>query len=205
MKKVLIIVDVQNDFCPGGSLAVAEGAAIIPAINRLTGSRQFDIIVATQDWHPKGHISFAAEYGAEPFSFNKAAGQVVWPVHCVQGTTGADFHPDLDLNPVQFILRKGMNKSLDSYSGFIENDKQTETGLFRLIPANSEVYVCGIASDVCVFNTAMDAVKGHYSNVFYVKDASAGVSPEGVAEAEDKMNQAGIKTVFTNQVLKGES
>lgn len=203
MKKVLMIVDVQRDFCPGGSLAVTEGAAIIPAINRLSKSGQFDMVIASQDWHPEGHMSFAVNYGAEPFTFNDKAGQVVWPVHCVQGTEGADFHPDLDLNPVQFIIRKGMNADIDSYSAFLENDRQTETGLFRLIPDGSDIYVCGIASDVCVFNTAMDAIKGTYANVFYIKDASAGVAPQGIGQAESAMAAAGIKTVFADQLVKG--
>jgi len=128
-------------------------------------------------------MSFAEKYGAEPFTFNDEAGQIVWPVHCVQGTEGAELHPELDTKPVRFIVRKGMNPGIDSYSAFLENDKNTQTGLFSLLEKAKEVYVCGIALDVCVFNTAMDALKGGFRSVTVITDASAAVAEEGGKKA----------------------
>lgn len=200
--KTLIVVDVQNDFCPGGSLAVEDGDRIIPKINNLMNMGGFDRVIATQDWHPHGHISFAFNWKLDPFQevdveYGK---QMLWPGHCVMGTLGADFRPSLDMNPIQFIVRKGYRVDVDSYSGFIENNKETKTGMEGLIEKDSEIYVCGIATDVCVFNTAVDALK-HSDRVYVVLDASAGVVEEGVNDALSTMRQLGIKIVNTEDVL----
>lgn len=197
---VLIIVDVQNSFCPGGSLAVENGDRIIPTINKLSTSGKFDMVVATQDWHPEGHMSFASRYGAEPFTENEEAGQVVWPDHCVQGTKGADLRPSLDAKPIQFIIRKGMNKDMDSYSAFLENDKKTKTGLSRLVPEGSNVYVVGIATDVCVLNTALDAVEFGYK-VKVVKDAVAGVTDQDAEVALGDMEEKGVEVITSDSIL----
>ena len=200
MKKILLVIDVQNDFCPGGSLAVEDGAKIIPAINMLMTEGSFDHIIATQDWHPVTHISFASSHNKQPFemidvSYGK---QMLWPVHCVQGTSGADFHPALDQKPIQHILRKGYRKEIDSYSGFFENDKTTATGLHGLLTSFApveriELVIAGIATDVCVFNTAMDAKNIlHYPDVSIAKRACAGVSESGTVNALSAMREAGI-------------
>lgn len=187
--KVLIIVDCQNDFCPGGSLAVENGDRIIPRINKLTDSGMFDLIVATQDWHPAGHISFASTHNVEPFS--KLENGTVWPDHCIQSTDGAALRPSLNQDPIRYLIRKGMEKDVDSYSGFYD-DNGVATGLHRLIhDANAEVYVVGIATDVCVQATAADAKKLGY-NVFVFSDACAGTSEDNHFQALEEMRQTGI-------------
>lgn len=175
-KTALIITDVQNDFCPGGALAVNDGDAVVPVINAI--SRCFDKVVATQDWHPAGHMSFASTH-------NKHVGdiitvdrldQILWPDHCVQMSRGADFHRDLDLSPVDIIIRKGANSAMDSYSTFYENDKQTSTGLEYYLRGMhiTDVYLCGLATDYCVFYSAFDALHLDF-NTFVILDASRGV------------------------------
>lgn len=210
MKRFLIIVDVQNDFCPGGSLAVADGASIIPVINGLSTSGKFDVVIATQDWHPAGHVSFASTHGKHPFEAIALpyGGQTLWPDHCVQGTHGADFHADLDLKPVQFIIRKGYRKEIDSYSAFFENDKITATGLGSLVKGISgddgaELFIAGIATDVCVFNTAVDArrILG-FRNVSVVSDACAGVDDAGSARALSTMGHESITITGAADLLK---
>jgi nicotinamidase/pyrazinamidase len=126
-KKALLIVDIQNDFCPGGALAVPEGDAVIPIINSISG--RFEKVVATQDWHPVDHMSFAVQHRSKEYDVIMLNGiaQVLWPVHCVPGTWGAEFHKDLDIRPFDLIIRKGTNREIDSYSTFLENDKKTET------------------------------------------------------------------------------
>jgi nicotinamidase/pyrazinamidase len=209
MKKILLIIDVQNDFCPGGNLAVADGAEIIPAINRVAASGKFDLVAATQDWHPLGHVSFAATHGKNPFETVEVSygPQMLWPTHCVQGTSGAKLHQALDANPIQFIVRKGYHKDIDSYSAFFENDKKTATGLAGLIShiaaADSfELAVCGIATDVCVFNTALDARKIlNYNHVSVILDASAGVNEAGVKQAVDTLISSGVHITNVAQYL----
>jgi nicotinamidase/pyrazinamidase len=156
----LIVIDVQNDFCPGGALAVAGGDAIIPRINALMG--QFGTVVLTQDWHPTDHSSFADMHaGAEPFTqidmpYGK---QTLWPRHCVQGTIGAAFHPDLNTAPAQLIIRKGFRSAIDSYSSFYENDRSTTTGLHGYLTARGikRLVFAGLATDYCVAFSALDA------------------------------------------------
>jgi nicotinamidase/pyrazinamidase len=190
-KSALIEIDAQNDFCPGGSLAVAGGDEIIAPLNE--AARRFSAanapVIATQDWHPAGHSSFAST-GRQP-----AEGEVLWPDHCVRGTAGADFHRDLDLKPVTLIVRKGFRPSLDSYSAFFENDGKTATGLdgfLRVLGVNT-VYLGGLATDYCVFFSAMDAVKLGFT-VYLLRDAVRGVNyPEGsVEKALDTMKKVGV-------------
>lgn len=160
--QALVVIDVQNDFCPGGALAVAEGDRIIPGINALMGD--FGVVVLTQDWHPEDHTSFAANHpGAAPFSVVEMpyGDQVLWPTHCVQGTEGAEFHPDLATDPAQMILRKGFRSGIDSYSAFFENDRTTPTGLEGYLRARGvdTVTLVGLATDYCVTYSALDAVR----------------------------------------------
>ncbi len=184
-RRALLIVDVQNDFCPGGSLAVSGGDRVIEVINRI--SPLFDLVIATRDWHPAGHVSFASSHpGRKPLEVVEADGipQVLWPDHCVQGTEGADFHPDLDLRFVDLIVHKGTSARLDSYSAFFENDRVSPTGLgFYLSGLGcSAVYVTGLATDYCVSSTAADALKLGFTTTVVV-DAARGVDlPAGSVE-----------------------
>jgi nicotinamidase/pyrazinamidase len=196
-KSALIEIDVQNDFCPGGALAVTDGDAVAAPLNEL--ARRFNAagapVIATQDWHPAGHCSFAST-GRKP-----AEGEVLWPDHCVQGTVGAAFHKDLDLKPVTLILRKGFRPNIDSYSAFFENDQQTVTGLAGFLKelGIETVYLGGLATDYCVFFSAMDALKRGL-NVYLLEDAVRGVNyPEGsVQKAHDTMQHAGIHRVTSS-------
>ena len=158
----LIIIDVQNDFCPGGLLAVADGDAIVPGINALMAD--FSTVILTQDWHPAHHSSFASEHlGAAAYDLTQMpyGPQVLWPDHCIQGSSGAAFHPDLRTDPAALIIRKGMNPLIDSYSAFFENDKSTATGLGGFLSDRgiSHVTLVGLATDFCVQYTALDAVR----------------------------------------------
>lgn len=159
-KTALIVIDVQNDFCPKGALAVAGGDQIVPGINALMDD--FPAVILTQDWHPSGHSSFASSHpGAAPFSLTDMpyGPQVLWPDHCVQGSTGADFHADLRLDPADLILRKGYRPSIDSYSAFFENDRKTTTGLHGYLQDRgcSALVLTGLATDFCVAYSALDA------------------------------------------------
>jgi nicotinamidase/pyrazinamidase len=159
-RDVLLVIDVRNDFCPGGALAVREGDAIIPAVNRLAA--RFAHVVLTQDWHPPGHLSFAAAHpGKEPFATIEAAygPQTLWPDHCVQGTEGAAFHRDLVAPHAELVLRKGFRREIDSYSAFCENDRTTPTGLAGYLRERgfARITLCGLATDFCVLYSALDA------------------------------------------------
>ena len=158
----LIIIDVQNDFCPGGLLAVADGDAIVPGINALMAD--FSTVILTQDWHPAHHSSFASEHpAAAAYDLTQMpyGPQVLWPDHCIQGSSGAAFHPDLRTDPAALIIRKGMNPLIDSYSAFFENDKSTATGLGGFLSDRgiSHVTLVGLATDFCVQYSALDAVR----------------------------------------------
>lgn len=184
--KALIIVDVQNDFIPEGSLAVANGDTIIPVINSIM--HQFDVIVATQDWHPADHKSFASQHeGKMPFEEILLDGlnQTLWPDHCIQSTHGAEFHTALEQNKIQAIFRKGLIERLDSYSGFYDNAHRNNTGLDSYLKAKDvkDVYVCGLAADYCVYFTAMDALECGY-NTYIIADATL---PIDVAAYEEKL------------------
>jgi nicotinamidase/pyrazinamidase len=190
-KSALLEIDVQNDFCPGGALAVADGGAVVEPLNEV--ARRYAAagapVIATQDWHPAGHCSFAST------GRTAGEGEVLWPDHCVQGTAGADFHPGLDLRPVTLIVRKGFRPSIDSYSAFFENDGKTATGLdgyLRGLGVES-VYLGGLATDYCVFFSAMDAVKRGFA-VYLLTEAVRGVNfPKGsVEKALAAMKSAGV-------------
>ncbi len=191
----LLVIDVQNDFCPGGSLAVEGGDGVIPIINKLMPL--FSLVVATKDWHPKGHVSFASRHDAEVGSGIKWRGdtQVVWPDHCIQGSEGAEFRSGLDLRYVNLVLHKGTKLDLDSYSAFFENDHQTSTGLEHYLKGLgfTDVYVVGLAEDVCVYFTAIDARRVGF-DVTVVSDATRGVDvPQGNQEkARSDMGEKGV-------------
>jgi nicotinamidase/pyrazinamidase len=195
----LILVDVQNDFVPGGALPVPEGDAILPLCNHL--SRGFGLVVGTQDWHPANHGSFAASHPGhevgEVIDLNGLP-QVLWPVHCVQGTPGAAFVPGLDVSRVERVFRKGTDPAIDSYSGFFDNGHRKATGLGDYLKQRgvTDVYVCGLATDYCVKFTALDAQNLGF-NTFLVQDASRGVNvhPGDVDAAIEAMRKAGVRII----------
>jgi len=194
--EALVVVDMQNDFCEGGALAVAGAQAIVPLVNRLIG--RHDHVVLTQDWHPAGHASFASSWeGAEPFSTRPFAygPQVLWPDHCVQGTPGAAFHPDLLTDKAQAVIRKGFHAGIDSYSAFRENDRMTRTGLDGYLKARgiTKLVLCGLALDYCVAWSAIDARQAGFE-VAVVQEATAAIDLEGSKKRMlSEMRQAGIR------------
>lgn len=201
--RALIVVDMQNDFMPGGALAVPEGDAIVAVINRL--ARRFSTVVLTQDWHCPGHTSFASSHeGRQVYeTFDAFYGpQVLWPDHCVMGTAGADFHPALDIPHAGLILRKGYHKAVDSYSAFLEADRQTRTGLDGWLASRgiTEIVVCGVATDFCVGWTACDA--RHFGlTVSVIDQASRGIDLDGsMARAHRNMDIAGVNVVTISQL-----
>jgi len=176
-RDVLLIVDIQNDFCPGGRLAVPSGHEVVPLINRL--ALEFKHVVLTQDWHPAGHLSFASSHaGRKPYeTITMPYGeQILWPDHCVQGTTGAAFHPDLEVPHAQLILRKGYHRGIDSYSAFYENDRKTKTGLGGYLRERgfTRVVLAGLAFDFCVRYSAEDARRESF-DVIVLEDACRGI------------------------------
>lgn len=204
MKKALLIVDVQNDFLPGGSLAVANGNEIIPIINSIQS--KFDFIVATQDWHPANHKSFAANHENQiPFNVINLNGleQVLWPVHCVQGSVGSAFSKDLNTDKVSAIIRKGMDVETDSYSGFFDNRKQNNTGLLGLLRDKNiqEVYVCGLAADYCVYFTAKDAAENGFKT-FYIEDTVRAISEDNYKQAKKKLQKLQVTFIKSSQLKK---
>ncbi|MFW5808704.1 MAG: bifunctional nicotinamidase/pyrazinamidase [Spirochaetota bacterium] len=203
-EKALIIVDMQYDFLPGGSLAVESGDTIIGAIN--TMMKSFELNIATQDWHPKNHVSFASSHpGLSQMDTIEHQGseQVLWPDHCVQGTRGAMLHEDLDPRPITLVVRKGFRSNLDSYSAFFENDRTTPTGLEGYLNTLGvrDLYVCGLATDYCVFFSAEDAKRIGY-NVHLVTDATRGVGfPEGSVErALAQLKKTGVHMIDSHEV-----
>jgi nicotinamidase/pyrazinamidase len=199
MMRVLLVVDVQNDFCPGGALPVPEGDRVVPVINRLLP--HFDLVVATQDWHPAEHRSFAVHHpGRRPGETIELAGlaQVLWPVHCVQGTPGAEFHPDLDRSRIAEVVRKGTDREIDSYSGFFDNGHRRATGLERTLRDRGAklLFVCGLATDYCVKYTALDAAALGFPTTL-VSDACRGIdlTPGDVDRALAEMQSAGVRVV----------
>jgi nicotinamidase/pyrazinamidase len=191
----LLVIDVQKDFCPGGALAVADGDAVVAPINQLMS--RYGVSVLTQDWHPASHSSFAANHqGAAPFSMAEMpyGPQVLWPTHCVIGTEGAAFHPDLNINAADLIIRKGFRPEIDSYSAFFENDKSTPTGLAGYLRERQveEVFIVGLALDFCVYYSAMDAVRmGFPTTVF--NDCCRAIDLDGSLNAAmEDMKSKGI-------------
>ena len=196
MRNALILVDLQNDFCPGGALPVPEGDRVIAVVNRLV--LRFDLVVATQDWHPAAHSSFAANHpGRNVGDVIELGGlpQVLWPVHCVQGTPGAEFHPALDRTRSAAVFQKGTDPAVDSYSGFFDNGRRKATGLEDFLRGRqvAEVFVCGLATDFCVKATALDAA-GLGFRTHLIEDACRGVElkPGDVARAVAEMRAAGV-------------
>jgi len=195
---LLIVVDVQNDFCPGGALAVPEGDAVVPVINRL--ATRFAHRVLTQDWHPAGHSSFAAaHHGKAPFETTEMTygTQVLWPDHCVQGTEGAAFHPDLHVDGADLIIRKGFRSAVDSYSAFFENDRSTPTGLAGYLRDRGfeSVVLVGLATDFCVAYSALDARRLGFATTL-VTDACRAIDLNGSLDAAMKeMAAAGVEFV----------
>lgn len=206
-KKALLVVDAQNGFVPGGNLPVAEGDQIIPVINKLMRDGKYDLIVASQDWHPANHGSFASQHpGKQPFDMGELSGmpQVMWPDHCVQGTKDAEFHPDLDTNKFDYIQQKGMNPAVDSYSAFRDNDKDALTGLHEYLIKEgiTELDVCGLATDYCVKFSALDAKELLPGvKVRFIADASRGIDPAGVAAAKKEMQEHDIEIIDSAQLF----
>lgn len=206
--KALILVDVQNDFVPGGALAVPEGEQIIPVCNQL--SKAFELVVATQDWHPANHGSFAASHPGrkvgDVIDLNGLP-QILWPVHCVQNTPGAALVPGLDVSRVERIFRKGTDPTIDSYSGFFDNGHRKATGLGEYLKqkGTTDVYVAGLATDYCVKFTALDA-KSLGFNTFLIEDACRGVNVhEGdVQSAIEQMRTSGVN-VLTSGTIQQET
>ena len=205
--KALLLIDIQNGFCPGGNLAVTEGDAVVPIANRLIESGRYDFIVASQDWHPPGHGSFASAHpGKRPFDMGELSGkpQVMWPDHCVQGTRDAEFHPDLNIGAVDYIQRKGENPEVDSYSAFRDNDRAALTGLDELLRQRgvTELDICGLATDYCVKFSAIDAVDMLPGvTVRVIADACRGITPEGVAASWKEMRAHGIGIAESTDLL----
>jgi nicotinamidase/pyrazinamidase len=193
--EAFIAIDVQNDFCPGGALAVAHGDAVVPRVNTLI--RNFPVRVLTQDWHPADHASFAANHpGAAPFSTAEMpyGPQVLWPTHCVQGTPGAAFHPALATDAADLVIRKGFRAAIDSYSAFFENDRTTPTGLDGYLRSRgvAGVTLAGLATDFCVAYSALDAARMGY-RVTVVMDACRAIDLNGsLAAAVAQMKDAGV-------------
>ena len=204
-KDVLVVVDVQNDFCEGGSLAVPEGSFVVPVINRLAGL--FSAVVATQDWHPADHQSFASAHSRKnPFETTELeyGEQTLWPDHCVQGTPGAEFHPDLETERFDIIVRKGFRRHVGSYSAFFENDRKTPTGLDGYCRERrfERAFFCGLAGDFCVFYSAMDAAEARFEP-FFIEDACRDIDMAGSkAAARQAMRDKGIAIVTSETTLR---
>ena len=206
--KALILVDIQNDFLPGGALAVPDGDTVIPVVNRLQAA--FPIVVATQDWHPADHGSFAANHsGKSVFAQIDLNGlpQTLWPVHCVQGTKGAELAPGLQRDSDTKIFTKGTDAAIDSYSGLFDNGQRKSTGLGEWLKEQgvTEVFVCGLATDYCVKFTALDAARLGFKTHF-IEDASRGVNlqPDDVKNAITEMRLAGIDIDQSSDILNAK-
>ena len=196
--EALIVIDVQNDFCPGGALAVAGGHEVVPVINELI--RKFDHVVLTQDWHPERHSSFASTHsGRQPFeSIDMPYGaQTLWPDHCVQGTEGAAFHPGLEWTKAELVIRMGFRHAIDSYSAFFENDHATPTGLSGYLGERGikDITLAGLATDYCVAFSALDAARLGFETTVRL-DASRGIDLGGsMAAMTARMREAGVTLV----------
>ena len=205
--RALLLIDIQNGFCPGGNLPVPDGDAIVPIANRLIDEGPYDVIVASQDWHPDNHGSFASQHpGKKPFDMGELSGQpqVMWPDHCVQGTADAEFHPDLDLEHIDYIQQKGENPAVDSYSAFRDNDQAAITGLAGYLRAQqvTELDLCGLATDYCVKFSALDAREMLPEiKVRFIEDASRGIDPQGVKAAIEEMRAAGVSICKSTDIL----
>ena len=202
-KTALIVVDVQNDFCTGGNLAVPKGEEVVPIINAM--AKRFENVILTQDWHPNGHASFASQHaGKKPFDLITMpyGPQVLWPDHCIQGTKGAEFHSGLDIPHAQTIIRKGYRKPVDSYSGFMEADRKTRTGLGAYLKERgiNQVVVVGLATDFCVNWTATDARKAGLTT-YMVAEAARAINANGsLDKAMADMAKAGVRQIKISEL-----
>lgn len=203
-RTALLVIDVQNDFIPGGSLPVPEGERIVPLINQL--ALQFQQVVIAQDWHPLGHASFASSHpGRQPYDVIQLpyGEQTLWPDHCVQASAGAEFHPELDLPHAQLVIRKGCNPDIDSYSAFLEADRRTTTGLAGYLSERGidTVYMVGLALDFCVMYSALDARAAGF-NAIVVLDACRAIDLNGsLAAAIERMQVAGVKLIQSTDLI----
>jgi len=198
--RALVVIDVQNDFMPGGQLEVNHGDIIIPVINRL--QQHFELIVATQDWHPENHKSFASNHpGKKPFDriILKGTDQVLWPDHCIQGSEGAEFHSGLEAGRIAAIFRKGMDPEIDSYSGFFDNGHLISTGLSGYLKERgvTEVAYCGLAADICVYHTIKDSISEGFISVL-IEDASQPLDIDAFTGIKKELIKMGAR-VFTSQ------
>ncbi|WP_019949504.1 bifunctional nicotinamidase/pyrazinamidase [Hymenobacter aerophilus] len=201
--QALLLIDLQNDFVPGGSLAVPGGDAVVALANQL--QPHFGLVVATQDWHPAGHGSFASAHpGRQPFEQGELNGlpQTLWPDHCVQGTPGAEFVSGLDQHRIEAIFRKGTDPGIDSYSGFFDNGHRKSTGLADYLRGRgvTAVYLAGLAADFCVYFSALDALQQGFQ-VFFIEDAARAISPEGYQQARTDLEQRGAQFVTTAELV----
>lgn len=207
MTKALLLIDIQNGFCPGGNLPVPDGDQVVPVANALIDSGRYDLIVASQDWHPAGHGSFASAHpGKAPFEMGELSGkpQMMWPDHCVQGTADAELRADLHAERIDFIQQKGQNPAVDSYSAFRDNDQAALTGLadYMKTMAVTEIDLLGLATDYCVKFSALDAVDMLPGvTIRFVEDGSRGIDPEGVRQAIEEMRAKGIDIVSSRSLL----
>lgn len=200
---ILLVIDVQRDFCPAGALAVPNGDDVVPVINRLAA--RFGHVVLTQDWHPPDHRSFASMHpGKKPFETTTLpyGTQVLWPDHCVQGMRGAEFHPDLRVPRAELVLRKGFRAEVDSYSAFFENDRKTPTGLTGYLRERGfrRVFLAGLALDYCVRFSAEDAVRGGFAATV-VSDACRGIDAGSVAAAQASFAALGVDTAESRAIV----
>jgi nicotinamidase/pyrazinamidase len=203
-RDVLVIIDVQKDFCAGGSLAVENADAVVAPINRLMNV--FDNVVLCQDWHPVAHKSFCTSHeGKAPFDTTMMpyGEQILWPEHCIAGTTGAEFHSDLDTSKAKAIIRKGTNVDIDSYSTFFENDRKTPTGMAGYLRQNGfeRIFLAGIATEYCVGFSATDGIDEGF-DVYVITDATASFGNEKYAPMLQRWDNCGVKTVTTSKISK---
>jgi nicotinamidase/pyrazinamidase len=200
--KTLIVIDVQNDFMPRGPLAVPQGNEIVPVINRI--QNYFDLVVATQDWHPLNHKSFASNhYEKKPFDSILLHGvpQTLWPDHCVQGTSGAEFHKDMESNRIATIFRKGMDPEIDSYSGFYDNNHQLNTGLAGYLKEKGadDLYFCGLAADICVYYTMLDSILEGFSATL-IEDASRPLYPDKFDDIKCELAKLAVRIITSHEL-----
>lgn len=205
--KTLVIIDVQNDFIPGGSLPVPEGGDIIPVINAL--QKEFDLVIATQDWHPENHSSFAINHeGKKEFDKIEWKGreQILWPIHCLQRSWGAKFHPELRTSKIETIFRKGTDPEIDSYSGFYDNAHLKSTGLAGYLREKGadELYFCGLAANICVYFSIMDALKEGFQATL-IEDASKALDASVFEITKQNILEYGGKIVNSNDLLQQKS
>lgn len=200
--KTLVIIDVQNDFMPTGSLPVPNGDKIVPIINSIQD--KFDLVVAAQDWHPQDHVSFASNHeGKVPFDTIELYGkdQTLWPNHCIQNTEGAKFHPDLNTERWEAVFRKGTDKTIDSYSAFYDNGHLKSTGLAEYLKemGTSQLYLCGLAGDICVYFSVYDAFKEGFA-CFFIEDASQPLDSQNMEKLKQEMEYLGIQIISSKDI-----